>query len=91
MTHPNKDIGISLNIKSDRDIIDWLATLPHREISLGVREAIRVFIAGEGAHERMTREMWEMVMSRGWVAREPIVVDGELERVTEENLKGFGQ
>ena len=92
MTQPiNKILGISLNREIDCDIIDWLATLPHREISLGVREAIRAFLAGEGEHARMTREVWERVVSKGWVGEENVVMDGELDRETAGNLKGLGQ
>jgi len=85
-------IGVSLNSDGDQDIISWVDSLPPREISSSVREAIRKFMAGEDEYDRMIREIWKEVIGGRWRTVDVgVVMKGGLDEDTMMNLKGLGQ
>lgn len=89
-------VAVAVNLVGDKDIIDWIDALPHREISSSIRDVIREHISRNEAQEKMIRETWEIV--KRLEQRGPsFVVMGDggvpevgLDEETAVNLKGLG-
>jgi len=92
-----KIVSFSLRYGSDDDILSWLESLGHRELSSTVRMCIREHMAGGRQQQRMIEESWKMLkrlVSENWVAasgQASLVGDEEgLDEDTRKNLEGLG-
>ena len=89
-THP---IGFSVDTHDDQDILDWCDTIPSGRLSAEIRKAIREYMAKTATHYVMMEEVWKVVVQQKNVVKMEIrEVDSgwDLERETENNLRGLG-